>query len=108
MDHLSAELLLVGADTSIIFVVTNVLLQQTQVCHDKQVFVTTRHVACRDKKYAIHNKTFVATKIMFVATNTFLSQQKTYFVVKNTHLSQQDMFCHEKMIPVADPANNTE
>ena len=76
MDPLSAELLLVGADTSIIFVVTNVLLQQTQVCHDKQVFVTTRHVTCRDKKYACHDKTFVATKLCLSQRTRFYHNKR--------------------------------
>ena len=80
------KLSLVGAATSIIFVTTKVLLQQTHVCWDKHVFVMTQQViclswqtcVCHDKtgcllwqKYDGHNKTFVTTK----------------------HLSQQNICC---------------
>ena len=80
-DHL---LSLAGAAISIIFVVTEVLSQQTCVCHDKHMFVTTKHVFCRNKSmpattkllsqqnYVCHDKTIVTTKIlsqhMFVRT----------------------------------------
>ena len=66
------KLSLAGAATSIIFIATNVLSQQTGVCHDKHVFVMTKRVICHNesmlvatnlillqRKYACHDKTFV-------------------------------------------------
>ena len=42
-------LLLAGAGTSIIFVMTKVLSQQRRVFRNKYVFVVTKHVFCHDK-----------------------------------------------------------
>ena len=57
------KLSLAGAATSIIFIATNVSSQQTGVCHNKNMFVVTKHVIC-------HNES------MLVATNLTLLQQK--------------------------------
>ena len=54
---------------------TNVLSRQTRDCRDNHVFVTTKHVFCRDK-------------VMFVATNMCLSLQ--FFVVSTS------FFCRDK------------
>ena len=60
------------------FVMTKVLSWQKMFCHNKHLFVTTKHIVmtkdvfCCDKrvccnKHVWHNKTFVATKMIFVA-----------------------------------------
>ena len=61
-----------GADTSIIFVMTKVLSQQTHACHDKTRLLLQQNYVC-------HDKTFVATiffhdkHISFVTTSILLS-----------------------------------
>ena len=50
---------LAGAAASIMFVATNVLSPQTHVCHNKHMFVVTKHILfCRDKIM------FVVTKVL--------------------------------------------
>ena len=78
---------LAGAATSIIFVATNVLLQQNTLlllqkyaCHDKPNYV------CCDEAFVVTNiillqQTFCRGKLTFVGTNICLSQQ---------------IFCHNK------------
>ena len=51
----------------------------TKFCHDKHTFVMTKDVFCHKEK-AWCDKTFVATKLMFVTTKP-LSQQK--YVCRN-------------------------
>ena len=57
---------------------TKLLSQQIRVCRDKQTFVATKDVFCRDKHmFDTQSKTFVATKIMLVAApaNDSLSRE---------------------------------
>ena len=70
-------------------VATNTCSSQQQLCLDKHTFVATKDVFCRDKhvvdatEYVCRNKTFVATKKMFVAAN--ICRDKS-FVATNTIL----------------------
>ena len=72
------------------FVTTKLLSRQAYFCHDKHVFVATKHIFCHDKSMLLH--TFVATKVLslqiFVATNIILTRQ--------AHLSWQTRFCRDK------------
>ena len=79
------------------FVRTNILSQQNlsrqaYFCHDKHLFVVSKHVFCRDKsmqyRYFCRGNSFVVTSIL-------LLQHKTCFVTTNTCLSQQN-FCYNK------------
>ena len=63
----SHQLSLVGAATSIIFVVTKVLSQQTCVCHDKTHLLSQQKYACRNKKIFLLRQNLWQ---IFVATNT--------------------------------------
>ena len=109
------SLSLVGAATSIIFVTTKVLSWQTHVCHDKNMFVVTKHIFCHDKSmlvvtklllqqiYSCCNKlccdkylpqqtilpwqNFCSDKSKLVATNTFVATKL---------LSQQTPVCRDK------------
>ena len=56
------------------------------------MFVTTKHIFCRDKKYAWHEKTCVTTHT-FVATN--ICQDK-FCREKCTFVTTKDVFCHER------------
>ena len=89
------SVLLAGAATSIIFVTTKVLSQQTHVCRDKTCLLTWQ-------KYACHDKTFVTTKLFcccdkhnFVMTSILLSQQ-TRVVTKVCFLWHN--FCHDTLV----------
>ena len=97
---------------SIIFVATKVLLQQTHVCRDKHLFVTTKHMFCHDKSMLVTTY-FCHDKHMFAAASILLSQQKTClscrkynfccdksFVATNTCLSRQTLVCHDKSMLV--------
>ena len=74
---------------------------------------------CRDKKgkkkkfvatNICHDKRFVTTKNIFVATSILLSRQKTCYVATNTCLWRQTFcrqkFRRDKIILVAAPAND--
>ena len=84
------------AATSIFFVATNVLSRQTRACRLKHVFVSTKHVFCRDKS------TLVATKISWqqkdVAINVLWLQ---------TRVCRHKTFVATKMILVAAPATDS-
>ena len=96
---------------------TKVLLWQAYFCHDKRHVLLWQTHVCRDKSKLVATKdfqfhvNFCHDKIMFVVTNTCLSQQNTSFVTtsivlsrQKTCLSQQN-FCHDKIL-VAAPANH--
>ena len=90
------SLSLVGAATSVIYVMTNVLSQQTCVCHDKHMLVVTK-VLCLSQVFCSDKSMLVATFYhdmclswqIFVETNTVLSRQKV--------LSWQAYFWHDKI-----------
>ena len=99
------KLSLAGAATSIIFIATNVLLQQTGVCHNKHMFVATKHVICHNEsmlaatnltllqqKYACHDKKNY-DKHVFIAAKV-LSQ--VYFCHDTSLLSWQTAVCRDK------------
>ena len=99
----SGELSLVGAATSIIFVVAEVLSQQTRVCHDKTPVLS-------QQKYACWDKTSVATKIFchtFVTTKDVFHHDKHAFVATYSVCSDQT-FVVTKMILVGGPTNDSE
>ena len=69
----------------------NYLSRQNYVCRDKGLVATSLLLSrqtrvCRDKKYAGRDKTFVAAKDVFVATN--ISRDKRFVAAK--------IFCHNK------------
>ena len=80
-----------GSSTSIIFVATNT--------RDKDVFVATKHVFCRDKNMLVatnflSRQNYVCRdKDVFVVTK-LLSRQ--IFVATNMLLSRQAYFCRDK------------
>ena len=78
------------AATSIIFVTTKVLLQQTRVCHDKTGLLPQQKYArvCCDKN-------------IFVAASTLLLRQKMCFIMTNIHLWCQTRICGDKHVFVA-------
>ena len=75
---------LAGVTTSIIFVATKVLSQQTSVCHEKHMLVVTKHIFCRNKSM------FITTKVL---------SQQAYFVTTN------DVFCCNKSMLVTTTKN---
>ena len=114
-------LLLAGAGTSVIFVMTNILSQQRCVFHNKHVFVMTKHVFCHDKSmlgvtklllwqnYVCHDKSFIVTDIchnkhMFLVTKAF--SQQAYFCWDKRHvLSWQTHVCCDKSMHVEHPTD---
>ena len=119
-----------GATTSVIFVTTTVLLRQRYACHDKPVFVMTKHIFCHEKSMLVAAK-FCRNQIMFVATTkkvtTNLCCNKHMFAAKKVlswlayFVTIKDMFCHDKhvccnkhvfvmtrIILVAVPANDIQ
>ena len=84
-----------GAATSFfvfVFISTNVLSRETRVCRDKHVYITTKHVFCRDKSMLVATK--LHDKIMFVMTKR-LSRQ-TFVFVSTKDVSRQAYFCRNK------------
>ena len=65
------------------FTATNILSLQAYFCHDKHVFVSTKHIFCHDKS-------------MLVATKLLSWQTQQIFVVTIV-LLQQKYFCHDIM-----------
>ena len=109
---------LVGAATSMIFVMTKVLscqhvlvaclMRQTCVCcsktHDKTHVLSRQKYACRDKTFATTNISLLQQ--IFVMTNIILLRQvlsrQAYFCSDKTHLlSWQKYACHDKHVFVA-------
>ena len=85
---------MVGAATSIIFVVTSTCFsRQTDVCHDRAHVLSQQKHAFRDKKHNCIMTNICHDKHVFVMTNMqqayFLSQQKMCFATTNTRLSRQ-------------------
>ena len=78
-------------------------LSDTHFCSDKHVFVTTN--IYRDKSFAAI-KIFCRLKHNFVTTKC-LSRQAYFCRDKRCVLSQQTRVCHDKMILVATPANDS-
>ena len=85
------------------FVVTKLCLlrQKTSFtfCRDKQTFVATKDVFCREK-----NQTMLAAKKTFVVTKLCLLRQKTSFKFcrdKQTFVETKDVFCRDKHVFVA-------
>ena len=72
----------------------------------------TKHVFCRNKKYACHDKTSELQKIFghdkhnFVATKV-LSWQP-YFCCDKRYVCRAKNFCHSKVVLVAAPANDKQ
>ena len=118
-----STLSLAGAATSIILVATKLLSWQAYFCHNRHVFVSTKHIFCCDKSMLVttkplsrqsyfccnktcHDKylswqTFSHNKLTFVMTSTCLSQQNMCFVVTKVNvatnfLSQQTHVCPDK------------
>ena len=83
----------------------------------EHVFVTTKHIFCRDKGMLVATKLLSrqnATSILllrqkscFVATDTCFVATNTCFVATNTCLSQLNFCRDKKMILVAAPANDS-
>ena len=71
-------------------------LSWQKFCHDKHVFVTTKHVFCGDKSMLV--TTTCLLRHNFVATGILMLGQKTCFVMTNTCLSRQKYACHDKII----------
>ena len=65
-----------------IFVAVNIVLSQQKFYRDKHVFVTTKHIFCRDKVF----KCYFCCDKSFVATNTCI----------NIILLRQTYFCRDK------------
>ena len=85
---------LAGAATCIIFVATKVLSQKTPVCHDKRVFVMTKHIFCQDKNMLVTTNMFVVINMCLLWQH--VCRNKHNSVTMNIILSQQAYFCHEK------------
>ena len=78
---------LVGAATIMIFVATKVL-SCPKFCHNKCIFVITKHIFCRNKN------TLVTTKL-WSQQQTNICRNKHNFVTTKLW-SQQAYFCHDK------------
>ena len=130
--------ILAGAATSIIFVMTKVLSWQTCVCcHNKHMFVATKHIlsrqkyACCDKRFGVslagtatsnmsllwqayfcHDKRVCWDKVSF-SRQKFCRDEITFVATnicydKNMFVVTKDMFCHDKhMLLVAAPASDS-
>ena len=83
---------LAGAATSRIFEATQVLPQQTHVCHDKLVLVVTKHV-CFSEKVCLSQQQNFMTKLCW-SGQTCVCRNKTS-VVTNICLLRQK-FCRDK------------
>ena len=79
---------------------------QTHVCHDKHVFITTKHIFCHNKSVLV-TKTFVATKLclswqIFVMTTNFdkrcILSGQTCMLVTTKLLSRQNYVCPNKYL----------
>ena len=91
---------LVEAATSIISVVTKVLSWQAYFCHNKHVFVMTKHVFCHDKSMLVVPKIICCDKHNFVATSIFLLWQKTCPVFVATKLLSRQKWYLWQLPPV--------
>ena len=97
------------------FFTTKVLSQQTRVCRDKHVFITTKHVFCRDRDKSIfvalplqkyvciilsRQKTcFFARKHVFVATQLFVARnicRDKRFVATNNFVATSILLSQQK------------
>ena len=87
---------LAGAATSIIFVVTKLLLQQTHVCRDKKLlsrqyyvchgkhtFVMTKDVFCRDKHVFIATKLSSQQKLYLLQFPPMIQHHTGFYQIKN-------------------------
>ena len=79
-------------------------LSWQKFCHDKHMFVMTKHIFCRDKSMLVVTKLLLRFNILslqnFVMTNIILLWQM-FCHDKQTFVMTKDVFCHDKHVFVA-------
>ena len=77
---------------------TNIFLSWQKFCHDKHVFVMTKHIflwqeyACHDKSFVVKN--YVCHEKIFLSQQIFLCDKHNFVVTKV--LFWHAYFCHDK------------
>ena len=90
---------LTGAATSIIFVATKKLLQQTRVCCNKHLFVATKHVSCR-------NKSMLAVTKLCSWQNLWQNLCHDRYLSRQTHVCRGRTFVTTKILAAAPASDN--